>query len=124
MNIFAKASKENLLFKSKKGLIVLGDLWTFPVTALRDMANTLNRGLTKSDDLFATPVTSENVDKLRLEIIMEVLAVREEEASSKVTAKENAQRRTMLRELIAKKKLDKLADSDLAELEAELAKTP
>ena len=123
MNIFAKASKENLLFKSKKGLIVLGDLWTFPVTALRDMANTLNRGLTKSDDLFATPVTSENIDKLRLEIIMEVLAVREEEASSKVTAKENAQRRTMLRELIAKKKLDKLADSDLAELEAELAKT-
>lgn len=123
MNIFAKASKENLLFKSKKGLIVLGDLWTFPIAALRDMANTLNRGLTKSDDLFATPVTSENIDKLRLEIIMEVLAVREEEASSKVTAKENAQRRTMLRELIAKKKLDKLADSDLAELEAELAKT-
>jgi len=123
MNIFAQASKDDLLFKSKKGTIGLSDLWTFPVASLKDMANTINRNTKKSDDLFATTSSSDVTDKLRLDIILEVLAIRASEASAKVDAVETEQKRTLLKGLIQQKKLEATSSMSIEALEAELAKT-
>lgn len=123
MNIFAKASKLKLLFSAQKGQVSLQDLWDLPTSKLRVMANTLNRGLTKPDDLFAVTTTAENHDKLRLDIIMEVLETRETENTAKITAEETAQKRELLKSLIQQKKLEATSSMSIEDLEAELAKT-
>ena len=51
---------------------------------------------------------------------MEIIEQRESDKSASVLLEQTAQRRKLLRELIAKKKLDKLGDSELDVLEKEL----
>ena len=84
------------------------------------MANDLNRLLKKDDDLFAVRGKEDDMTSLRLKILLEIVEQRELDKSEAVVAQEKAVRRTLLKELITKKKLDKLADSELADLEKEL----
>ena len=117
MNIFAKGNKLKLLFVSGKGQVSIQDLFDLPESKLRTMANILNRGLKQSDDLFAVVSTEESDNKLRLDIIMEVISIRSEESSEKIASKEVAQEKSEIRALIAKKKLEERGDLSIAELE-------
>lgn len=125
MNIFARATKLKLLFASVKGQVALQDLWDLPLSGLRNMANKLNRGLAKPDDLFATTSTAaESNDKLRLSIIIEIIEYRTLESESKVSAAEKSQELKSLRELINTKKIEakgKLSIEELEKMEADLA---
>lgn len=121
MNIHAKGNKLKLLFTSKKGQVVMQDLFDLPVTSLRYMANDLNRGLKQSDDLFAVVSTEDSNNKLRLDIILEVITIREEENSAKISGKETKQKRDALQELINKKELEAQGELSVEELKKQLA---
>ena len=86
MNIHAKGNKLKLLFKSKKGIVSMQDLYDMSVTSLRSMANELNRGIKKADDLFAVTSDEDEQNSLRLAIILDVLENRADEASAKISA--------------------------------------
>ena len=118
MNIHAKGNKLKLLFKSKKGTSSMQDLYDMSVTALRNMANELNRGLKKADDLFAVTSTEDSENKLRLDIILDVLENRELEVTAKVSAEEKAQKLKKIRQRIADKKEEAEGELSLEELEA------
>jgi hypothetical protein len=123
MNIFAEASKLKLLFNTSKGKVSLQDLWDLPMNKLRNMANELNRGLTKPEDLFAVTTTDESSDKLRLAVIMEIIDVRQSEAATKLNEKEREQKRKLIKSLIEQKKLEATSQMSVADLEKLLAET-
>ena len=99
MNVFMRASRIRLRFTTNKGKLPTEDMWDLPLVVLRKMANDINR---------------------LLKILMEIIEQRESDKSASVLLEQTAQRRKLLRELIAKKKLDKLGDSELDVLEKEL----
>ncbi len=117
MNIHAKGNKLKLLF-SYKGQLSMQDLYDLPTDTLRKMANILNRGLKQADDLFATVSREDSLNKLRLDIILDVLENREAEVSSKVLAEEKAQKLAKIRKRIASKKEEAEDELSIEELEA------
>ena len=121
MNIHAEGNKLKLLFASGKGNVSMQDLYDLPNGTLRTMANTLNRGLKQSDDLFAVVSSEETTNKLRLAIILEVLNIREEATAAKISGKETEQQRKVLKDLIAKKKLEAQGELSIKDLEKMLA---
>lgn len=123
MDIFAKASRSRLKFTTGiKGVVTLEDVWQLPLSTLRKMANEINRKITKSDDLFAEVKAGEELEKLRLDVLVEVIKIRNEEQKAKVSEAEVEQRRKLLKELIEKRKLEETSSKSVEELEAELAK--
>lgn len=122
MNIFAQASKQKLLFASNKGQVSLQDLWDLPLSTLKNMANTINRNLSKSDDLFATVTVDESVNKLRLSVILEVIDIRNQELENKVNEKEKEAKRKFIKDLINQKKLEATSGMSIEDLEKELDK--
>lgn len=124
MNTVLKVVKQKLRFPSGKGLITAEDVFDLPLTNLKTMANNLNRGLKNStDDLFSEKSPKETEDSLRLSFILQVIEIRESETSAKITAKETAQKRELLKSLIAQKKLEAASSMSIEELEKELANT-
>ena len=117
MNNFAQGNKLKLLFTTKKGTASIQDLFDLPESSLKHMANVLNHDLKQPDDLFAIVSTADSMNKLRLDIIMEVINIRVEEKSSKISAQEISQERAGIRELINKKKLAAKGDLSFEELE-------
>ena len=117
MNNFAQGNKLKLLFTTKKGTASIQDLFDLPESSLKHMANVLNHDLKQPDDLFAIVSTADSMNKLRLDIIMEVINIRVEEKSSKISAQEISQERAGIRELINKKKLAAKGDLSIEELE-------
>lgn len=117
MSIILQAVKQNLLFKSAKGQVALTDLMVLPLTNLRKMANAINRELKGSDDLFAVVAPENKLDKLRLSVLVAVIEFRENEAKTQATKEERASERKVLKELIAKKKLEAKEGSSLEDLE-------
>jgi len=118
MNIHAKGNKLKLLFKSNKGTASMQDLYDMSVSSLRDMANELNRGLKKSDDLFAVKTQKDSDNRLRLDIILDVLENREVENTAKISAEENKQKLEKVRKRIQAKKEEAEDELSLEELEA------
>jgi hypothetical protein len=118
MNIHAKGNKLKLLFLSLKGNASMQDLFDLPTNELRRIANKLNRGLKKSDNLFAVVSTCDTNNKLRLDIILDVLENRELEVSAKITSEEKSQKLKKVRERIASKKEEAECDLSIEELEA------
>jgi len=118
MNINAKGNKLKLLFPSLKGTASMQDLYDLPESELRRMANKLNRGLKKADDLFAVTSTEDDQNKLRLDIILDVLDTRESEVSDKISSEEKAQELKKIRARIAGKKEEAEGELTLEQLEA------
>jgi len=123
MSIFKKASKVKLRFSSVKGQVSTEDLWDLPMSKLRDMANTINRSLKTSDDLFAVLSPGEETVKLRLSIVVAVIEARATDSANAVEEAERGSKRKMLKEMIAKKTIEAHGAQSIEELEAELAKT-
>ena len=124
MNTVLKVVKQKLRFQSGKGLVTAEDVFDLPLTKLKSMANSLNRGLkTSTDDLFSEKSVKETEDSLRLSFILQVIEIREEENVSKVTAKETEQKRELLKSLIAQKKLEATSSMSIEDLEKELDNT-
>jgi len=123
MNLFQEASRGKYRFGGTKGLINTEDLWELKLEDLNKIAQDLNRQIKAGDEeSFITKRTPSNtVLSNKFELVKEVIAIRLEEADKKKLAKERAEKRAQLIELIGKKELTNLEGKSIDELKAELA---
>jgi delta 1-pyrroline-5-carboxylate dehydrogenase len=119
--MFKQALQMKLRFVSQKhSSLSVEDLFDYPLTQLKAMANHYNAQLKAPDDLFAVRSTQETKDKLRLDILLTVIADRNEEALAKADAKVQQETNSQIKQLIIQKKNEELSGKSVEELEAML----
>ena len=119
--MFEKATRLKLRFAvGQHKSVNTEDLWIMPLAQLRDAANELYRNLDSSDDLFAVRKGEDETNKLRLDVLVHVITVREAEAEAKTNEKARAEEKKLIRELIQQKQNEALAGKSVEELEAML----
>lgn len=130
MEIFEKASKNQLRFETNRGSFSTEDLWQLDLPALDIVARNVNAKLKNESEESFLPSTTKRKssdNELRLEILKRIIEVKDNEAKEK---KDRVAKRTELlqvKELMAQKKAEELASKDsdylkkrMEELEAEL----
>ena len=130
VNIFEKASRLELRFKTPKGLLSAESLWSLPLTSTRghanldDIARAISQEIKNSElESFVTDSTQANkLEVLRLDIVKRIIEVKIEERDAEKLSREQAARRIALKEALEKKRLSSLENMTEAELEAEMKK--
>lgn len=120
MSNFKKAIRERFRWSGPKGLVNLEDLYSLPLSTVRKMANELHKKLKTSDDLFAVATKSEADDKVKLEILIEVVNDREADISERSLKLEKEQKAKRLKEIIASKRQEADNSKSIEDLEKEL----
>lgn len=125
MNIFEKASRENLLFPSARGNLTLSQVWALPLTSKNDVsidaiAVAVNAELQKSSEKSfvsdkATPEDAKN--KLRLDILLHIIDVLKKEQDAKVKNAETQSKLQKLRGALKAKEDQALLESSPEELQ-------
>lgn len=134
MSIYLKASRLKLRFNTRIGALSVEDLWDLPLTTTVSTKVSLD-GIAM--DTFArldTPVVTSFVasgpkvtpereaDELRLEILKDIIRIKQEENTAKLAAADKAQQKRKLLDLLAKRqeeRLGNLSEEDiLKQLEA------
>ena len=123
MNLFLEASRGKWRFGASKGLINTEDLWELKLEDLNKIAQDLNRQIKAGDEeSFITKRTTANtLLNNKFELVKEIITIRLEEADKKKLAKERAEKRAQLIELIGKKEISDLEGKSIDELKAQLA---
>jgi hypothetical protein len=130
--VFEIASRQKLRFESPKGLLCIEDLWDLPLSSsasranLDDIAISLHRQLRATGDVVSFVDDKATVDptvKLRFDIVKHIIDVRKRENTEESLAKERAQTKQRIMEIIAKKKdssLEAMSEEDLLKKLSEL----
>lgn len=129
--MFEKATRLKVRFDSAQGKLSVEDLWDLPLTSktnkanLDDVAKAVARSLKSSDNeesfvLKSTP--SNNLDKLKLDIVKHVISVCLAENEASDTAAANRAKKQQILTIIANKQDGALAEKSIDELKA-LAET-
>lgn len=117
--MFEKATRLKLRFAvGQHKSVNTEDVWIMPLAQLRDAANELYRNLGSTNDLFEVRKGEDELNKLRLDILVHVITVREAEAEAKTNEKARAEEKKFIRELIQQKQNESLASKSVEELEA------
>lgn len=129
MNIFEKATKIDLKFESKRGLLTPQDLWKLPLTSrssdsLDSIGLEVMKKLQENSTLsLVSTVSSKNeTDELRLEIIKHIISVKQSEIQLKEQQEVQRTKLKKIDDLIDSKKDEKLSNMTLEELELEKQK--
>ena len=131
MDIFEQASRLKLRFPSVKGLLTTEDLWSLPLRSetnranLNDIAKDLNKVVrsTEEEDFVKVVgrVSVPNGAALSLEIVKQVISVREtENAAATAVQERKAQKQTLLA-LLEQKKTEALGGLSMEDLQARIA---
>ena len=128
---FIKASRVRLRFETQKGSISSEDLWSLPLTsgvgklsldsiAVETAARIKDKaGITS----FVNPSNKpQDMDELRLEILLYIIDHRKAENNAAAVAKANKDKKEIVLQALSEKQNDKLKSMSEEELEA-LAKT-
>lgn len=116
---FEKATRLKLRFAvGQHKSVNTEDVWIMPLAQLRDAANELYRNLGSTNDLFEVRKGEDELNKLRLDILVHIITVREAEAEAKTNEKARAEEKKFIRELIQQKQNESLASKSVEELEA------
>lgn len=120
--LFEKASRIKLRFKSSVGLVSVEDLWDLNLTSLDSIAKDLNKQIkAEAEESFITVKSKSNAAlELGFEIVKHVIKVKLEEAEVKKLAAEKKARKAQIMELISQKQNEALSAKSLEELQAEL----
>jgi hypothetical protein len=123
MNIFEAASRKKLTFKVANGVVKTEDLWDLSLETLDKAALALNKEIKNSDEgTFLAKRTPANTTlTLQFDIVLHIIEVKQEEQEKKKLAKERAEKRAQLKELIGKKIRNAQEEKSIDELERELA---
>lgn len=123
INLFEIASKQKLRFTTTKGLLSTEDLWDLPLTTLNDLAQFLNKQVKEAGEESFIEVKSSANEKLdnMFEIVKHIIKVKLAERETLKVAKENANKKAQILELIHQKKNESLASMPVEELEKMLA---
>jgi hypothetical protein len=118
-NLFQVASRKKYRWDTAKGQITVEDLWDLKLADLDRIAVALDDKVLKAGgkSFISTPKPGAVEDKDKLDIVVEVIAIKVAEAEARKTAAEKAQRADLYRQLIEKKKMEQLEGMSIAELE-------
>jgi hypothetical protein len=123
--MFEKATRQQLRFNSKKGLLSVEDLWTLPLKAsgtsvdLDEVAKIVHKELKDSEEVsFVAPVTSSNTAaQLKMDIVKHIISVKLAEQAAAQKARETKEKKQMIMQIIAQKQNDALANSSVEDLQ-------
>jgi len=129
-NLFEIASRAKLRFETTKGLISVEELWDIPLQGKAVSLNELAKAYKKrvaagqeEDFVAMSSRTSGNsnavveLDQIAFELILHVIDVRVKESRAAEEAVAEEQRKSKIREIIAKKKDSALENMSVEELE-------
>lgn len=118
--LFIKASRLALRFKSNVGSITTEDLWSLPLSALDTIAKTLNKEikLAEEESFIKTRTKANDVLETAFEVVKYVISIKLEEAEAKKTAAEKKAQKERLMEAYARKKDQAIDNMSEAELKA------
>jgi hypothetical protein len=129
-DLFAHASRLKLRFETKQGLLSTEDLWDLPLTTTRpnaanldDIAVALDRLIkeTGTTSFVKKPTKTNEVNKLKFDIVLYVIQVRQAEAEAEEVKRANAEKKRQILEIIAKKETESLAGQSIEDLRALVA---
>lgn len=102
-----------------KGMISVEDLWDLPLTALDSIYKTLNKQVKqdKEDSLLETRSKESEVVELQIAIVKYIVSTKQIEAAAKIAAKENADKRRRIMEIMANKQDEELMSKTVEELQ-------
>jgi hypothetical protein len=123
MNIFENASRKKLRFPTTKGIVNVEDLWDLSLESLDTIAIGLNKQIKNTDtESFIVKKTPINTTlHLQFDIVVHIITVKQEEQEKRKLAKDRAEKRAQLKELIGKKIRNAQEEKSLEELQEELA---
>lgn len=124
--MFEKATRQQLRFNTKKGLLSVEDLWTLPLKTsfnaqvdLDEVAKTVYKELKTSEEIsFVAPVTASNTTaQLKMDIVKHIIAVKLAEKEVAEKAKETKEKKQKILEIIARKQDESLANASIDDLQ-------
>lgn len=129
MTIFEKATRIKVRFDTPKGMLAVEDLWDLPLTSsvgkanLDDIARDLHKQLRSGDDIsFVTPETKTNeLLQMKFDLVKHVIDARVAENATAAAAKDRAEKKQKLMQLIADKQDETLKGKSVDELQKMLA---
>lgn len=122
MDIFKEATRQQLRFPSSKGELTLEQLWTVSIEDLDKMAVSLDeehKASGKKSFLVKRSVKDKTA-KLKLDVVLDVLNTKAEEAEAAQIAKENKEHNAKILGIMQEKKDENLKGMSLKELEKQL----
>lgn len=127
-NMFEKASRFKLRFKTGVGDITAEDLWDLPLLSrngvdLDTLAKSLNKAVKESgEESFVLKKSGANtVLELKLEIVKRVIEVKMEEAEARDRASDNKAKKEHIMSIIADKESEGLKGMDIEDLKKMVA---
>jgi len=127
MNIYKEAAKKKIRFNTKKGLLTVEDLFDLPMTttiATRVSLNDIGVEIAKKlknyevlDFIETKKDSAQELLKLKLEIIKDIIQDKKEERDKAKKAAEKKRQKELIMELIERKKMSELENKSLEELE-------
>lgn len=132
MELFAEASRRKLRFETPQGQLSVEELWDLPLTSgrvaranLDAIAVDLNKQLQSvgTDTFVRRPGTprANEVLKLKFDIVLQVIDIRQTEADAEGTARANAEKKQQMLAMIANKENEALSSKSVEELRAMVA---
>lgn len=124
--MFEKATRQQLRFNTKKGLLSVEDLWTLPLKTsfnaqvdLDEVAKTVHQELKTSEEIsFVAPVTASNTTaQLKMDIVKHIIAIKLAEKEVAEKAKETKEKKQKILEAIARKQDEALVNSSVEDLQ-------
>lgn len=120
--MFDKATRMKLRFTTDRGFLSVEDIWDLNLSQLNNLAKSLRKKLKESEeeDFLNTKSESDATEKLRFDIVLNVLEIKKMEKAEKEQATELKAKREKLMGLIAEKQDAALRDKPVEELLKEL----
>jgi len=128
MSIFERASRQKLRIQTDRGMLTVEDLWDLPLTgrlSLDSIAKAFHRRVREIEDETSfvpdakTKQSAENESaQLTFDILKHIIEVRLQEREINRAAKEKAENRKKILELISKKQDEALSEKSIEELTA------
>ena len=124
-NIFKEVVKKGLVFSTCRGLVTPQELYKLPLIHKSDFSldgvSKLLLGKireTEVESLISKPSDANADDQLRLAVLKEIIADKQEEIARKEAAVANAAHNSKIDDLIARKAEEELASKTVEELQA------
>ena len=120
--MFEKATRINLKFKSKIGILIVQDLWILQLEELDAIAKDLYRSIKEEGEIsFIEEASSKSqLNELRLDIVKHIIACKLQEKKDAVDARDKADRKQTILGLLREKQVEGLKSKSEEELLKEL----
>jgi predicted RNA-binding Zn ribbon-like protein len=128
MNTFLEATRRQLRFATAKGAINTEDLWQLSLKSLDQIALSIDARIQPQKKSFLdnpdAKASREQADnELALEILKEVIRIKQDENRAALEASNKARQKEFLKSLIEKKRVGAMEELSIEELEAKLKET-